>query len=112
MAARLRIASLAIAAYIDADAEPVRVAFAAARSDPAFAGAYARLNSRWVDRVAAQIVSPDDRVEVQLRGRMLAAAMMGMIETICLHWATHLEPMAPLIEEGFDLLDGAFAWFD
>ncbi len=112
VAARLRLASLAIAAHIDADAEPVRLAFAAATSDPAFAGAYARLNGRWVDRVTAEIVAPSDPVEVQLRGRMLGAAVMGMIDTVCFHWASHDEPMAPLIDEGFDLLDGAFGWLD
>lgn len=109
---RLRLASLAIAAHIDADPDPVRRAFDATTGDPMWAGAFARINGRWVDRVTAEIVDPTDPVEVQLRGRMLGAAVMGVIDTVCLHWAGHDEPMAPLIDEGFDLLDGAFTWLD
>ncbi len=112
IARRLHLVSLAIAAHIDADAEPVKRAFAVATTDSSFGGAYARLNARWVDRVTAEIARPDDPVAVQLRARMLGAAVMGMIDTVCFHWAAHDEPMAPLIDEGFDLLSSAFAWLD
>ncbi len=38
----------------------------------------------------------------------LASAVMGMIDTTLELWAAGDEPMSPLLDVGFDLLDGAF----
>ncbi len=106
---RLRAASHAIAAHIEVDPEPVKRAMAIALSQPALAARYAAVARQWIDRIATEIAGePPESPEEAVRTRVLASAVMGMIDTTLELWAAGDEPMSPLLDVGFDLLDGAF----
>lgn len=106
---RLYVGSVAVAAFIEAHPEPVRLALGVAMSHASLADAMARVNRRWIDRMLSEIlrdrgdVSPEELV----RARMVASAIMGMIDAVCEHWAEHDVAMQPLIDDGFAMLDPA-----
>ncbi len=98
---RLRLASLAIAAHIESDPDPVRQLFGLASTHPSIAGRYAASSALWISRMAEEIERDlPDRTEAL----MLAAATMGVIDTVCEIWAATDQPMEPLLERGFPLL--------
>lgn len=109
IAPRLRAASHAIADHIESDPQPVKQAFAVAFSHPALAGRYASVSHRWIDRVTQEIIGDTETAPADaVRARILGSAVMGMIDAVCEQWAASDEPMSPLIDRGFDLLDPAF----
>lgn len=105
---RLRLAAHAVVEHIDQDAEGVRKAFNLAFSHPDLAARYAASNQVWVERVAQEI-EPDDNVEAaaMIRSKIWASAYMGMINGVCEVWAATGTPMAPLIDESFDMVSAA-----
>jgi len=110
---RLRAVSHDIAAHIAADPVPVRQTFAVTTAFPSLASAYAATTARWIDRVSNEIERDgSDTPERALRARVLAAAVMGMIDKVCRLWAesdhTADGEMDRLIDVGFDLLAEAF----
>jgi len=109
VADRLRAASHAIATHIEVDPEPVKRAMAIALSQPALAARYAVVARQWVGRIATEIAGEiPESPEAAVRTRVLASAVMGMIDAALEMWAAGDEPMSPLLDLGFDLLDGAF----
>jgi AcrR family transcriptional regulator len=101
---RLRIASHAVAAHIEANPDPVRQLFELAYAHPALAGRYAVSSAQWIDRISAEIQL--DKVD-NTDARMLAAAVMGIINSVCETWATTDQPMTPLLDRGLDLIAAA-----
>jgi len=101
LADRIRVASYAVADHIEANPEPVRQLFGLADAHPALAGRYAVSSAQWIERVAVEIRrdKPDE-----VSARMLAAAVMGIINTVCEVWAVTDQPMTPLLDRGLDLV--------
>lgn len=103
---RLRTASHAVAARIEANPTPVRQLFALAFAHPSIAGRYAVSSREWVDRITAEI-----RGELgdEALAPMLGAVVMGVISTVCETWAISEQPMVPLLDQGLDLISPLFA---
>lgn len=98
---RIRLASYAVAAHIEADPVPVRQLFALAFAHPSLAGRYAASSAAWIERMAEEIGRDlPDETEAQ----MLAAAVMGIINAVCEIWAADDQPMVPLLERGLALM--------
>ncbi|MEM9609217.1 MAG: TetR family transcriptional regulator [Actinomycetota bacterium] len=106
---RLRHASDAISRVIDADPEPVLRSFRVSRGVPGAAASYAVVNHRWIDRVEAEIArdSEGDR----FRDRVLAAAVMGVIDAALEEWAGDegATLLVDLVDRGLRLLSPLFA---
>ncbi len=98
---RLTGACVAVADHIEADPKPVRQLFGLAAVHPGLAGSYAVSSTAWVHRIAAEVQL--DRTD-ETECLMLAAAVMGVINTACEVWATSTQPLGPLIVRGLDLL--------
>jgi hypothetical protein len=58
-------------------------------------------SAQWIDRLADEI-QHDNTIENT--ARMLAAAVMGIINTACEIWATTHQPFTPLLDEGLNLI--------
>ncbi len=101
LSGRIRGASHAVAAHIEANPDPVRQLFGLADAHPALAGRYAASSAQWVDRIAAEI-QLDKPADIE--ARMLAAAVMGIINSVCEIWAVTDQPMSPLLDRGLDLI--------
>jgi len=107
---RIRVASHAVAAFIESDPESVKQLFALAFAHPTLAAKYTMSTRIWGQRLAAEIerdlaAGPEAGAHAQ----MLAAAVMGIIEAVCEIWATTDQPMEPLLDMGLDLLAGPLA---
>jgi AcrR family transcriptional regulator len=103
LGSRIRHASFAVAAHIEADPVPVRQLFGLAFAHPSIAGRYAASSATWIERMAVEIGRDlPDETEAQL----LAAAVMGIINAVCEIWATTDQPMVPLLDRGLALVAG------
>lgn len=98
---RIRQGSRAVAAHIEADAVAVRQLFELAAAHPVLAGRSAADSAHWVRRLAEEIERerPDEA-----EARMLAAAVMGIINAACEVWAETDQPLGVLLERGLDLV--------
>ncbi len=105
LAVRVRLASHCVGAFIESDSEAVRKLFALAFSHPALAARYTASARHWTQHLALEIgkdLKPGP--ESAAHAHMLAAAVMGMIDSVCEIWATTNQPMEPLLNKGLDLL--------
>lgn len=98
---RIRGASLAIARHIEADPDGVRQLFSLAFAHPTLAGRYASSSLQWVERLHSEI-STDNNDDTECK--MLAAAIMGVINASCEIWAVTGESLTALINQGLDLM--------
>lgn len=109
---RLREASYAVAAHIEADPKPVMQLFALAFSHPALAAGYARSSQAFIALVAEEMSRSttvgDDPVTVAV----LAAAYMGMVDGVCSVWAQSGGSMIDLLDTGFAALDAGLGCLD
>ncbi|MGV8851625.1 MAG: TetR/AcrR family transcriptional regulator [Rhodoglobus sp.] len=98
---RLTVATHAVTDHIEANPVAVRQLFALAFVHPSLAGRYALSSRQWIDRIAAEVFR--DRGD-EAESRMLAAAIMGIIDTVAEIWATTDQAMGPLLDRGLLLL--------
>lgn len=108
---RLRAASNAVAAHIDADPEPSRRAFLVAAKHPELLSGFNFVFQQWVDRIAQEVLaSAPPTGEAHLRSRIIGAAVMGMVDAVTREWL--LAPpgtrFADVHRKGFDLLAPLF----
>ncbi len=115
---RLRVASLAIAAEIDADPEPPRRAFLVAAGHPGLNRGFQSLFQRWVDRIAEVVAEAEARAAGDLdatttpvqrdpfRARIVGSAVMGMVDAVTRAWlvADPGTTYAELAERGFTVV--------
>ncbi len=115
---RLRVASLAIAAEIDADPGPPRRAFLIAAAHPALHRGFQSLFQRWVDRIAEVVAEADaaaasaaTAVDVTdpadpFRARIVGSAVMGMVDAVTRAWlvADSGTTYAELAAQGFTVV--------
>lgn len=110
---RLRLASTAIASYIDADPEPPRRAFIVAATHPELLSGFNYVFQQWVDRVAAEVLAAwsPPREDDHLRSRIVGAAVMGMVDAVTREWLMSPPEVtfAELHQKGFELLTPLFA---
>jgi AcrR family transcriptional regulator len=88
---RLRFASRAIAAHIDADPEPPRRAFTVAIANPELLRGFTIVFQRWIDRVAAEVLADSSTpggptAEEQFRSRIIGSAVMGVVDAVTREW--------------------------
>lgn len=94
---RLRLASMAIAAEIDADPEPPRRAFLVASAHPGLYRGFQSLYQRWVDRIAEVVAQADAKTITAagsatdgsgdpFRARIVGSAVMGMVDAVTRAW--------------------------
>ncbi len=108
--ARIRQASHRVADFIESDPDAVKQLFALAFAHPALAARYTASSRQWTQHLAAEIGRDLDPGPKSLaRSAMLAAAVMGIIDSVCEIWATSNRPMKPLLDTGLDLLAEPFA---
>lgn len=106
---RLRVASRAIAAHIDADPGPPRAAFSVAAAHPELARGFTSIFQKWIDRVATEVLvaaeDPED-ARVRFRSRIVGAAMMGMVDAVTRQWVFSPPDVrfVDLYDEGFAVL--------
>lgn len=106
---RLRAASNAVAAHIESDPVAVRQLFGLAFSNPALTARYASSNQEWIGHIAEEISTElASTTEAVVQANILAAALMGMINSVCELWATGDEAMGPMLTVGFELLAASF----
>ena len=98
---RIGIAAHAVADHIEADPVAVRQLYGLALAHPSVAGRYAMSSKLWIDRVAQEIHR--DFID-ETQARMLAAAVLGMLNTVGEVWAATDQPMGPLLESGLRLI--------
>lgn len=98
---RLSMAADAVADRIEENPVAVRQLFGLAFVHPSLAGRYAVSSRLWIERITVDIhrdvANEDD-------ARMLAAALMGVINTVGETWAASEQPMRPLLERGLQLI--------
>lgn len=98
---RIGIASHAVADHIESNPVAARQLFGLAFAHPSLAGSYAVSSRLWIDRITIEIQL---NVESETQARMLAAALMGVINTVGESWAATEQPMGPLLETGLQLI--------
>ncbi|MEM9132114.1 MAG: TetR family transcriptional regulator [Actinomycetota bacterium] len=81
---RLRYASQAIAAAVDADPEPPRRAFLVAASHPELHRGFAAVFGRWIDRISAEVIALDPADH--FRARIVGSTVMGMVDAVTREW--------------------------
>lgn len=106
LAERLRMASLDIAHYIDADPDRPRRAFMVAGLNPELSRGFTGIFQRWVDRIAAEVLAagdPDDPNH-RFRSRIIGSAVMGTVDAVTREWLFSPPEVsfAELYEAGFD----------
>lgn len=109
--ARVLHAARRISEHIDADAEPVRRAMAAAMSDPgALARGNAAANSRWIGRIAAEVRGDAVDSETVFRASVLGAAVMGVIDAALAEWflSDPAPPLVDVVDRGLDYIAPIF----
>lgn len=109
---RLREAAYAVATHIESNPEPVIQLFALTFTHPALAAGYARTNHTWVLRVAGELSASSAPTATPLAAEVLAAAYMGMVDTVCSAWARNGGSMTELFDEAFAALDAGLTAFD
>lgn len=98
---RIGIAANAVADHIEADPVAVRQLYALAFAHPSISGRYAMSSKLWIDRLAAEIHRD---VADETQSRMLAAAVLGVVNVVGEVWAATDQPMGPLLESGLQLI--------
>lgn len=98
---RIGIAARAVVDHIEADPVAVRQLYRLAFAHPSVAGRYAMSSQLWIDRFAAEIHRD---VDDETQSRMLAAAVVGIVNTVGDIWAATDQPMRPLLETGLRLI--------
>lgn len=98
---RIGIAAHAVAEHIEANPAAVRQLYGLAFMHPAVAGRYAMSSRLWIDRVAEEIHRD---VTDETMSRMLAAAVLGIVNTVGEAWAATDQPMGPLLDSGLGLI--------
>ncbi len=105
---RLRLASLDIAHYIDADPERPRRAFMVAGLNPELQRGFAGIFQRWVDRVAAEVLADSDPEDSnnRFRSRIIGSAVMGTVDAVSREWifSPPTVTFTELYEKGFEFL--------
>ncbi len=109
---RLREAAYAVAAHIEADPEPVAQLFALAFTHPALSASYARNSQAWIERVAEELTSSAQTSCDPLTVTVLAAAYMGMVNSVCVSWAQNGGSMTDLLDTGFTALQAGLTSLD
>lgn len=109
---RLREAAYAVASHIEFNPEPVIQLFALTFTHPALAAGYARTNHAWVLRVASELSASSPATTTPLAAEVLAAAYMGMVDTVCAAWARNGGSMTELFDQAFVALDVGLTAFD
>ncbi len=105
LSVRIRTAGHAVAAFIQSDPVAVKQLSALAFAHPALAAKYVSSTRRWAQRLTVEIERDlDGGPEAAAHAQMLAAAVMGIIDSVCEIWATTDQPMEPLLDQGLDLL--------
>lgn len=110
--ARLRAASNAVAAHIDAEPEPPRRAFLVAAKHPELVSGFNFVFQQWVDRIAEEVLATAPPTgEAHLRSRIIGAAVMGMVDAVTREWllAPSGTKFADIHRKGFDLLAPLFS---
>ena len=104
---RTLYAARRISEHIDADPEPVRRAMVVAMSDPVvMARGNAAANSRWIERIAAEIRGDATDDETVFKSTVLGSAIMGVIDAALGAWfvSDGSAPLVDLVEQGLDYL--------
>ncbi len=109
---RLREGSYAVAAHIEADPEPVIQLFSLAFAHPTLSASYARNSQAWIERVAKDLSSATTTDDSPLAITVLAAAYMGMVNSVCLIWAQDGGSMIELLDAGFAALQAGLTSLD
>lgn len=114
---RLREAAYAVAGHIESNPEPVLQLFALTFTHPSLAAGYARTNHAWVLRVAGELAASSSETTVPttttpLAAEVLAAAYMGMVDTVCATWARSDGSMTKLFDDAFAALEAGLTAFD
>lgn len=102
---RIRAASHDVANHIESNSLAVKQLVALAFAHPALSARYAANTQLWVERLADEIErdsSPGHGSAA--KARMLAAAIVGIINCVCELWARDDQPMGPLLDSGLDLV--------
>jgi len=108
--ARICEASHRVADFIESDPDAVRQLFLLAFSHPSLAARYTASSRLWTQHLAAEIGRDLEPGPWSVaHATMLAAAVMGIIGSVCETWATSDQPMKPLLDTGLDLLAEPFA---
>lgn len=108
---RLRSASNAVAAHIDADPEPPRRAFIVAAKHPELLTGFNFVFQQWVDRIAEEVLADAPPTsDAHLRSRIIGAAVMGMVDAVTRQWllAPPGTSFGEVHRKGFDLLAPLF----
>ena len=107
---RLRIASAAIGAAVDADPEPPRRAFRVAAATPELHRGFQTIFQRWVDRVAEVVAEAEGPTADPIRPRIVGGAVMGMVDAVTREWVLSSPEVrySSLIDAGFETLRPMF----
>ncbi len=112
---KFRIASGAIAAYIDTDPAAPKRAFIVTMTNPELAKGFNSIYQRWIERVATEVLT--DRTEGaeptptdRFHARIMGAAVMGMVDATVREWMFSPPDVtfSELYEDGFEILAPLF----
>jgi AcrR family transcriptional regulator len=97
---------LAIGEQIDADPAPVRDALTVAAGYPSLSAGVAAANQQLAARIADEIAPASGRARDRFRGRIVAGALVGVLDTALAEWLRlPNRRIRPIVQKGLEVID-------